>query len=362
VRIALLVTDLQPGGTPLRLARLATSLVDKGVEVHAGCLAEPGPVSERLRSAGIPVFACDARSARSLPALVRLRRHLARIKPDLVHATLTHANVAARIVGRSLAIPVIGSTATIEIQRRGHLWLERRTAWLDRAHIVNSRAVADHVEHAIGLARNRIRIVPPSIDPIGEPLDREQARAACGIPPGAFLVLWVGRFDPVKRLETLIDCAAFIDRPEVVFALVGDGAEREPIMNRAKRNCALHRFIFPGWQNDVDPWYAAADVFTLPSRTEGVPNAALRAMMHGIPVVASDIPSSRELAGGADRLVIAEDEAPSAYAATIMRLQQDVALRDRIGANARRWALESLRPEATVLAAIAVYEKVLAAD
>lgn len=355
MRIALLVTDLQPGGTPLRLARLAIGLAEHGVEVHVGCLAPPGPVSAQLQTAGIPTFACDARSVRSFSAFGRLRRRLKAIKPDLVHATLTHANVAARIVGRLLGIPVVGSSATIEVERRSHLMLERRTAWLDRIHIVNSRAVADHVHRAFGVARERIRLVPPSIEPIPPGPNRSQARTELGVPPEAWLVLWVGRFDPVKRLETLIDCTPLIEHPEPRIALVGDGRERDAILARAKQSPCSDRFILPGWQTRVDPWYVAADVFVMPSRTEGMPNAALRAMAHGVPLVGADIPSMRELAGDDERVLIVGDQTPASYAEAIDRLHRDHAMRDRMVATARRWA-EGLSPEATVRATMAAYE------
>ncbi len=94
MRVALLVTDLERGGTPLRLVRLARGLSAAGVEVHAGCLAPRGPLSSELTAAGLATFACDAEDARDFLALKRLSQHMRRVQPDLIHATLLHANVA----------------------------------------------------------------------------------------------------------------------------------------------------------------------------------------------------------------------------------------------------------------------------
>src|SRR5262245_23746419 len=177
LRVVLLVTDLQRGGTPLRLAGLARGLKAAGVDVHVGCLAGRGPVSEELEAAGIPTFACGAKNARSFWALLRLIGHLRRIQPDLIHATLPHANVAARLVGGYLGIPVVTSTATIEVERRWHRWIERRTAGWDRGHIVSSRALAEHVRTAFRVPAKRVHVVPMSLERFPQLVDRATARA-----------------------------------------------------------------------------------------------------------------------------------------------------------------------------------------
>ena len=176
-RVLLLVTDLERGGTPLRLARLASGLRERGLEVHVGCLARPGPVSRDLDAAGIPNFACNACRVRDVGALWRLVGHVRRIRPDVIHSTLTHANVAARIVGLLCGVPVVTSTATIEVERKWHAWAERLSAGF--GHIVNSEAVADHVRRVFAIRAGRF-VIPPSID-----LPGSRAAVSAGVAPPA---------------------------------------------------------------------------------------------------------------------------------------------------------------------------------
>ncbi|MBW7906319.1 MAG: glycosyltransferase [Phycisphaerae bacterium] len=356
MRIVLLITDLQRGGTPLRIVRLARGLRGADVDVHVGCLAPRGPLSDELEAAGVPTFACGARHAADLRALIRLHRALNGLRPDLLHATLTHANVAARLVGAERHIPVIGSTATIEIERRWHLWIERLTAPIDAAHVVHSRALAEHVHRAFRLPRERIHVVPPSVE-VGRPVERLAARRWLGLPPDAFVIAWAGRFDRVKRVDVLIDAASALAARGVVVALAGDGPLRPALERRAAASGG--RVVFLGWQADLAPLLSATDLFALPSRTEGLPNALLEAMLSGAPAVAFDIPPLRELAGQNQRLTLVPEGDAAAFIAELRRLQDRPELRQRLAAAAREWAAGHLDPNATTRALLRLYDDVL---
>jgi len=406
----LLVTDFERGGTPLRIARLARWLRDAGAEVCAGCLARPGPVSAELAEAGIATFSCGAINRYDLRALWRLSRHVRRTRPHLIHSSLMHANVAARLVGRWHAVAVVSSTATIEVERRWHRWVERNTAWMDSGHIVNSVALAEHVVRALRMSRERVFVVPPSLDALPERIERGAARAALHISAEEFVVAWVGRFDPVKRLDIIVRCAALLTSVPVRFLLAGDGPERRRIERLVQESAAGRRVQLLGWCADVVPILSAADAFLFPSLTEGMPNAVLEALAWGLPIVASDIPALRELAGAgpftdnragarvsdrspsgsagpadrspqrqprgcavdssgpgparerpvaAERMLLAVGDRPQDFAAALLRLRDDPALARALGERGVAWAREHLRPQATVEAVLRAYRDVL---
>ncbi len=380
MRVALLVTDLQRGGAPLRIASYARGLRALGVDVYVGCLAPRGPVSDDLERLGIPTFACDARSPRDLLALRRLSARLTAIRPDLLHATLTHANLAARLVARHLGHAVLTSTATIEVQRRWHLWLERLTAARDDGHIVNSRTLAEHVQRRFGRSPQRIFIIPPTLDP-PKLIDRPAARALFALSDDHLAIAWLGRFDPVKRLDLLLDAVARLGDPRVRLLLAGDGPTRSEIQRRAEKLGLRDSVRLLGWQPDTGPLLSAADLFALPSQTEGMPNAVLQAMYAGLPVIASDIAAHRELSGpdrrielfGCDigdprRAISASDSSTvretggsgpvAALAAAIRSLLDNPPRRRALGQRAAAWA-RSLGDERSVAAELlAVYERV----
>jgi glycosyltransferase involved in cell wall biosynthesis len=373
MRVLLLVTDLERGGTPLRLARLAGGLRDAGLEVYVGCLARPGPVSQRLDAVGIPNFGCGARGVRDVGALWRLARHVRRIRPDLIHSTLTHANVAARIVGRLCRVPVVTSTATIEIERRWHATAERATRPLDRGHIVNSQAVAEHVRRAFHYPSDRIFVVPPSIGLAGglaapeaggrqqpvDTVDRAAVRRQLGIGKDEFAVLWAGRLDPVKRIDMVLECAERLRAEPFRFLIAGEGPERRKVEQALRRRDA-GRVQWLGWRDDLDAVMTGADVLLFPSLTEGMPNVVLQAMASGLPVIGSNIPALRELSGDERRLRLVRQADAGAFVAAIRSLRDDPQQCRELADRAASWAVANLDPQQTISAVIRAYETVLA--
>lgn len=309
MRVLLFVTDLGQGGTPLRLARLARGLRALGVDVTLGCLAPLGAVGSALACEGFQTISLGVTRPWRVDAIARLASAARRARFDLIHATLTHANVVARLAGRWAGIPVITSTATIEVERSWHLWLERLTAGWDRGHIVNSRALAEHVQSAFRIPSERLRVVSPSVRPLAR-LPRLDARRALRLAESAFVVAAIGRFDPVKRFDHLIRAVAHVADPRLALALAGDGPQRETLESLARSAGVFQSVRFLGWLDDPSPLYAAANLVASVSRTEGTPNVVLEALSLGVPVLAPPLPVIRELccAGAAIQIIDGADD------------------------------------------------------
>lgn len=311
LRVALLVTDLEWGGTPLRIARTARRLSAAGVDVSVGCLAPLGPVGRALQGSSIHTFCGQARSRFDLATVPRILRSLCSVEPDVIHATLTHANVIARIIGTVLRIPVVGSTATTEPRAAMRL-LELCTAQADTAHVVNSAVLRRFVIDTFRVPESRAVCVPPLIE-VPDPMPLNDARAQLGLAhrdeTGGRVVLYVGRLDPWKRVDRIIAAAGALESKDHLL-IVGDGPQR-PALERLAQRCkaAVH---FAGWQSDLSLYYAAADCLVLASEAEGLPNVALEARSVGLPVVG---PPLETLAGikGVD-VADVEDAASFAHA------------------------------------------------
>ncbi|MBX3395527.1 MAG: glycosyltransferase [Phycisphaerae bacterium] len=292
-RVLLLSTDLNRGGLPLRLVRLAEQFHSVGVDPIVGCLAPRGPLHEDLDSAGVASFSCDARGRFDASCLARLAASIRYFNPDLVHASLFHANLAARMVGRwDRSRPIVTASVTVEIERRWHRTLEGLTAGLSDLHAANSTAVARHLIDELSFPADRVVTVPNAVN--FELLSSTPAilRRQHGLREDMPLVVWAGRMDPVKNLPFWVDVVAEVSREiPVQGVLLGDGADRPRIESRIEQH-GLSRWIrLPGWCHDTAAWFHAADLFMFPSMTEGSPNAVLEALCCGCPVLVSDIPA-----------------------------------------------------------------------
>jgi glycosyltransferase involved in cell wall biosynthesis len=127
--------------------------------------------------------------------------------------------------------------------------------------------------------------------------------------------------------------------------LVGDGPERENIQRLIASKNLQDRVSLLGRRSDVNEILDTADLLVLPSYSEGMPNAVLEAMSHGIPVVASDVGGVRSLLGsGAGMIVSPRDE--QALAEALQSLIDDPSRGLRMGERGHELARDLLSVDA----------------
>lgn len=162
------------------------------------------------------------------------------------------------------------------------------------------------------------------------PGDQESARQRLGLDADGPLLLWIGSMLPVKATERLLDAAAALatDHPGLRVALLGSGPREGALRAQVSATAALRdrvRFAGPVANRDLPDWYRAADLFVLPSRSEGVPNVLLEALTTGLPFVASDVGSIRDLLPFGASSVVPEGDA----AALTTAIRAALAVRER---------------------------------
>lgn len=165
-----------------------------------------------------------------------------------------------------------------------------------------------------------------------------EGRAASAEP----VLVAVGRLEPVKGLDLLVAaCAALAaaGRP-VRLVIVGDGSQRTALERQAQSAGIADRMSFTGALPPaaIRAQLHAADLYVLPSRSEGMPLALLEAMATGMPAIAAQVGGVAGMAAGAVRLV--RPEHPEELAAAIAELLAKPALRRARGQAARARALE----------------------
>jgi GalNAc-alpha-(1->4)-GalNAc-alpha-(1->3)-diNAcBac-PP-undecaprenol alpha-1,4-N-acetyl-D-galactosaminyltransferase len=161
--------------------------------------------------------------------------------------------------------------------------------------------------------------------------------------------LTVGRLVWDKAQDVLLDAFALLDGElkEWQLAIVGDGRMRDTLRAQATSLGVASRVHWHGIVQDPHAFYHAANIFVLPSRVEGTPNALLEAMSCGLPVIVSDgAPGPLELVeDGVTGLVVPVNNA-GALASALSRLASDGELRSRLGEAARARVSEYDLPRA----------------
>jgi glycosyltransferase involved in cell wall biosynthesis len=169
-------------------------------------------------------------------------------------------------------------------------------------------------------------------------------RQALGLRRSQPVVLAIGRLSREKGQCHLIRAAA-LWRGGARLVIVGDGPDRASLEGLARDLGLGDTVIFAGLTQHVAPFYALADVFVLPSLSEGSPNVLLEAMASGLPVVATRVGGVPEIAADGTTALLGPAKDPAFIARAVDRLLADRDLASRLGAAARRTVLSRHTPE-----------------
>jgi glycosyltransferase involved in cell wall biosynthesis len=372
-RIAVVVASTA-GGTGRHAAMLAAGCAARGMPVTAAGpvaaqplfrqAAQPSPGPPAVSYAPLEI-AGRPRPARDAAAVLRLRRLLARWRPDVVHA---HGLRAAAVAALALAgarsrrpallVTVHNAAPAGVVPAAVYRLLEQLAARGADAVLCVSPDLAGRMTRA-GAREVALAVVaaPAAAAPSAEAVGKARADiSAAGRP----VVLAAGRLAPQKGFDVLVDAAARLRGrdPAPALAIAGEGPLQGPLAARARAAGADVRFL--GMRADVPALLAAADVVAVPSRWDGQPLVVQEALRAGRPLAASRVGGIPGLTGENAALLVPPDD-PAALAGALASLLGDPVLASRLGAAAATRAQELPSPADAVEAAAALYVRLAAA-
>ena len=212
---------------------------------------------------------------------------------------------------------------------------------VERAHLVwYYQAVGD-----------RVAVIPCGVDTeMFQPLDPAVAKDLLELPPEP-LLLYVGRLQPIKGLETLLEAMTRLDAATRLLIVGGDQDEPENAHAERLRRCVATlgltdrvRFLGAQPQERLRLFYAAAEATVMPSYYESFGMVGLEAMACGSPVVASRVGGLTTTVRDAVTGYLVPEGDPVALAERLSHLLGDPATRERMGREAVRWAAEHRWP------------------
>jgi D-inositol-3-phosphate glycosyltransferase len=211
-----------------------------------------------------------------------------------------------------------------------------------------------------GADLDKVSIIPPGVDlERFTPIDKKEAKTHVGIPCGDKNILFVGRIEPLKGIDTMLQAMALIQKryPEAVkntcMAIVGgdpwsdDLDEEMARLQDLRQELDIHDLVtFLGSKDqDILPnYYAAAEVVVMPSHYESFGMVALEAMAMGTPVIASEVGGLAFLVKDGRNGFHVPSRDPEALADRIYTLIADPNCRDSLGQQARAYAQQFAWP------------------
>jgi putative colanic acid biosynthesis glycosyltransferase WcaI len=185
---------------------------------------------------------------------------------------------------------------------------------------------------------------------------------------GKFIVSYIGTMGMAHGLEMVLEVAARLrsSNPEMLFLLVGEGAEKQNIISLARaRGLTNLRFVDQQPREEVPAYLCASDLSLVLLRKTDlfktvIPTKLLECMSCGRPVILGVDGQARELMEEANAGIFVEPENADALSHAILQLAADPPMRHAMGANGRRYILERLSRGKTALDYLQVLEEIVA--
>ncbi len=343
LRILLVIKGLSFGGAERLLMETVAAGDRNGFHYEvAHVLAGFDGLADAVRAGGTEVHSLGASRSADLSWLGRLRSLVIAGRIDVVHFHLPYTAALGRLAVAT--IPRAERPAVVYTEHS--LWnlaavitkgVNRAGISRDQSLIVVSQAAFDALPPAL---QGRARVIVHGVsrtqaDKLTADRDRirTEVRAELGIPDGDLLLLTVANIRPEKGYDVLLDATRILAERDVPIrvAAVGGGPMEDEIRERHRALGLGDRMQFLGQRDDVLRLMAAADIYVLASRQEGMPVTLMEATSMGLPIVATSV-------GGVPQVITDEVEGlivppgdPEKLADALQRVAADPTLRDRLG-------------------------------
>lgn len=288
------------------------------------------------------------------------------IQYDLIHSHYWMSGLSGIQIKKELDIPMIHMFHTLGLvkqliartdeEREGQYRLDGELEVIQGSDVIIGATESEKTQliDMYQCPQNKIVIIPPGVDTSHfYPIPKDEAKEVIGIPKDDRMILFVGRIEPLKGIDTLIRSMALLKMecgkcPHYLVIIGGDtetSPEQESSeLNKLRKLCfdleldEVIIFLGKKGQDTLPYYYSATDVLVMPSHYESFGMVALEAMACGTPVIGSDVGGLSYLIHDGINGFLVPSQDPSALAEKLTNLLSDEQLQKTISHNAVEYA------------------------
>jgi glycosyltransferase involved in cell wall biosynthesis len=332
MKIAHVVDSMEVGGSETLVLQMCHLQREQGHDPCVYAIATLGALGERMRMEG---FNVQANVGSHLPDATRNFFRIFRgLRPDVVHVHNPTPTIYAAMAARIAGVPSIVSTRHSLVAPPRKLVTELKYAvaanfcdWI--VGICDATTTNVKSLHSVS-ARKIVRVYNGTIPLVRVSKEHQP-------PKSGFTLLYVGRLAAVKNHALLLNAfrVALSSMPDLRLWMVGDGSERNALEHLAGELGITAEVTFWGQQLDVAPFFSAADIFVMSSKSEGLPMSLLQALSLGLPAIVTDVGGMAEIVRLANAGYTVPLESSAEMAAAILRLAGSQTDRQQFSINGK---------------------------
>jgi len=341
LRVLHLTFNMGIGGTEQVIKQLVLGMADEGVTSEILCIdGHIGPVGEALQKVGVPVHQHKRKQGFDWSLTQSIRKRLRLGQFDVIHCH----QYTPWVYGW---LGAVGTKAKVVFTEHGRFHPDR---YRRKARLINPIlarftptivAISEATKKALieyeYLPEGKIQVIYNGIKPLTKNIEAAAAvRKKLGIPIEALVIGTVSRLDPVKNQQMMLKAfKLFLQKhPDSYLLMVGDGPDKNSLVNLADEYEISSRVIFTGFIDAPVHYLSAMDMFLLSSHTEGTSMTLLEAMSLQIPAIATAVGGNPEIIiqNVTGRLTEPDDE--RSFSNAMVELAESSQLRKNMGEKA----------------------------
>ena len=295
MKVCFLITGLGIGGAERHLFNIVPRL---NFENFIISLTDNDEFGKKIEEKGVKVYYLGLNKYNLPFVILKFRKIIKEEKPDVLDTYLIHSNLFGRIFGNLFGVKKNISSVRSDYSRFKLLkMIDKITKNLVDLFILNSKALLFYVHNTNQVKMENIKVIPNGIDlkNLYSKIDNNyDIRLDLKLEMDHFIIISTVRLIKDKNINVLIKAMKFVDE-NICLVIVGDGPERDNLLNLVNRLNLNERIYFLGVRHDIPNLLNSADIFILPSVREGMSNALLEAMALKKICIVSNIPQNKEL-------------------------------------------------------------------
>ena len=295
IRVLHCIETIASGGVEQIRLTMVRGLDKSKFEHKIICTWEGGPVADALKAEGVELIPIGG-----FKHPFQWSKHKAVLKviqefnPHIIHGAIFEGMSMAAIGGKLGKVPVIILEETSHPVSRSQkaVYLQQLFAKVADKVIGIAPSVVKYLTASVGLPTSKVLLINNGVNNPRETSKEEidKLKSEFGIKKDETIIGSVGRFyNEVKRFTDILEAIKLLNNPKVKMLLLGQGIDQGLIEAKAKDLGIENQLILTGFQLDTDPYFQLMDIFCIASAHEGFGLVAAEAMLHRLPVIATNV-------------------------------------------------------------------------
>jgi glycosyltransferase involved in cell wall biosynthesis len=348
IRVLNIIDTISSGGVERRRLSMAKLLDNSKFELKIICTNAVGPFPDEIRQEGVEVIVIgDLKSFLDYKQHLKVMKIIKEFKPHIIHGAVFEGVTIAAINGFIKQVPIIILEETSDPQNRrwkGNLLMKLLSLTADKV-IGVSPAATNYLRCKLKIPKKKVQLINNGVALPQNVLDIDSInlRKDLRISKNQIVIGTVGRLlsDSNKRFSDLIKAVDLLIKKGVntKLVIVGEGKEKVNYQNLASQLGITDQVVFTGYQNEVAPYYALFEIFSLVSSHESFGLVLAEAMLHKLPIVATRVGGMQYIVDDGETGFLVEKYDVDAIAQKLEILCLDANLRKEMGDNGYKKAL-----------------------